>query len=118
MAQAKLMQLAQAGELKELEIRMSAIIAEARSADPWTSRARPSFLYLMYMMIGFSIPMGIVSVYSPESAVAVANGMKSWLEAIPGELYALFGVGYSGYAISRSIDKGNVAKLIDKSGRL
>jgi hypothetical protein len=26
---------------------MQAIIAEANSGDPWTSRARPSFLYMM-----------------------------------------------------------------------
>ena len=46
-------------ELQVIEARMSAIIAEAHSTDPWTSRARPSFLYVMYVMLLFAIPMGI-----------------------------------------------------------
>ena len=45
-AKAKLELLALEGsqELKAIETRMAAIIAEAQSPDPWTSRARPSFL--------------------------------------------------------------------------
>src|SRR3546814_9324953 len=50
-AQLDLLSLQQNGELKELETRMSAIVAEASSADPWTSRARPSFLYVFYFVI-------------------------------------------------------------------
>jgi len=38
------------GQLKELEIQLSAILAEANSTDPWTSRARPSFLYVVYTL--------------------------------------------------------------------
>lgn len=106
-AQFKLMALAQSGELQELETRMSAIIAEAKSADPWTSRARPSFLYVMYVMILAAIPMGIVAAFSPETAAAVAAGMKAWLAAIPEGMWATFGIGYSGYAIARSVDKKN-----------
>ncbi|MBW2635998.1 MAG: hypothetical protein JRC86_00480, partial [Deltaproteobacteria bacterium] len=60
-AKLKMATLVQDGEVKELETRMSAIIAEAQSSDPWTSRARPSFLYVMYIMILASIPMGILS---------------------------------------------------------
>ena len=33
-------------EMAAIGVQMEAIIAEARSADPWTSRARPSFLYV------------------------------------------------------------------------
>lgn len=29
----------------------AAAVAEASSSDPWTSRARPSFLYVMYILI-------------------------------------------------------------------
>ena len=56
--QAKLIELEQQGELQELEVRMSAIIAEAKSNDPWTSRARPTFMYVIYIMILASIPYG------------------------------------------------------------
>lgn len=100
--------LAQDGELEELKTRMSAILAEAQSKDPWTSRARPSFMYVMYVMILMAIPMGILSLFSPESAVAVAAGMKAWLTAIPDGMWATFGIGYSGYAVARSMDKKNI----------
>lgn len=110
-AEMELAQLVQSGSLKELEVRMSAILAEANSADPWTSRARPSFLYVMYIMILFAIPMGFVSAWRPELAQAIAAGMKAWLSAIPDELYTLFGVGYVGYAGVRMFEKrAGVAK--------
>ena len=60
-AKLELLAMQQQGELKELEVRMSAILAEAQSADPWTSRARPSFLYVVYLLILFAIPMGFLS---------------------------------------------------------
>lgn len=109
-AKLKLMQLEQAGELEELQVRMSAIIAEAKSNDPWTSRARPTFMYVIYVMILASIPMGIVSAFNPEMATAIAEGMKAWLGSIPDGLWATFGIGYTGYSVARSIDKKNVIK--------
>jgi hypothetical protein len=104
-AKAELVKLQQDGELKELEIRMSAIIAEAQSKDPWTSRARPSFLYVMYALILAAIPMGVLHAYNPELAVSIAAGLKAWLEALPEELWWLFGAGYLGYTGARTIDK-------------
>ena len=103
--QIELLTMQQNGELKELETRMSAILAEASSADPWTSRARPSFLYVIYVMILMSIPMGFLSAFKPEVAAAVANGMQMWLAAIPEDLYVLFGIGYVGYAGARTLEK-------------
>jgi len=97
--------LAQGGELKELETRMSAILAEANSSDPWTSRARPSFLYVIYLMILASIPMGFLSAYNPAIALAVTDGMKAWLAAIPEPLWVLFGSGYLGYTGAREFGK-------------
>jgi hypothetical protein len=109
-AKLKLMDLEQQGELKELETRMSAILAEAQSADPWTSRARPTFMYVIYLMILAAIPMGIVSAFNPEMAKAIAEGMQAWLGAIPRGLWDTFAIGYSGYAIARSVDKRTVQK--------
>jgi hypothetical protein len=109
-AKAELVKLQQDGELKELEIRMSAIIAEAQSKDPWTSRARPSFLYVMYALILAAIPMGVLHAYNPELAVSIATGLKAWLEALPEELWWLFGAGYLGYTGARTIDKVKGAK--------
>ena len=66
-AKAKLELLALEGsqELKLVEAQMAAIIAEAQSPDPWTSRARPSFLYVMYAMILFALPMGVLCEPTP-----------------------------------------------------
>jgi len=101
-AQLKLLQLHQDGGLKTVEQQLSAIIAEAKSSDPWTSRARPSFLYVMYIMILTSIPMGVLSVFRPDTAKQIAEGMKAWLAAIPAELWWAFALGYGGYTVARS----------------
>ena len=98
----RLLEMQQTGELKGLEIQLSAIIAEAKSVDPWTSRARPSFLYVMYAMILAAIPMGVLSVFRPEIAAQIGVGMKAWLSAIPDLLYGIFGTGYLGYTVARS----------------
>lgn len=95
----------QSGEFKAIEIAMSAILAEANSADPWTSRARPSFLYVVYIMLLMGIPMGFLSAFNPEMAIAVAGGFKGWLQAIPDSLYILFGTVMTGYGIQRTVEK-------------
>lgn len=95
----------QSGEIERLRISMSAILAEAASQDPWTSRARPTFLYVMYILFLAAIPMGILSAFFPAFAKAVITGMQDWLNGLPNELYILFGTGYLGYTASRSYDK-------------
>lgn len=112
----ELMQLQQNGYLKELEVSMSAILAEAQSSDPWTSRARPSFLYVMYVLILAAIPMGVLHAVAPGVAASIADGFKAWLDAIPEPVWALFGAGYLGYSMSRSWDKKNI--LNAKKGKL
>lgn len=99
------LKLQQDGTFREQENQLSAIVAEAKSSDPWTSRARPAFLWVIYIMILFAIPMGILSAFKPLIATQVAAGMQAWLEAIPEALWALFGAGYLGYVGSRSYDK-------------
>ena len=104
-AQLELLRMTQSGELKEVELSLSAIVAEANSSDPWTSRARPSFLYVIYLMILMSIPMGFLFAFKPEVAQAVTDGVNAWLMAIPEPLYTLFGIGYLGYTGARTWDK-------------
>lgn len=100
------------GNLDEMKIGMSAIIAEAKSQDKWTSRARPSFLYVMYILILFSIPMGIVSIWWPSAVNTVSKGMKLYLAAIPDEMWSLFKYGFLGYVGGRSFDKfKNIGKV-------
>lgn len=106
-AKLRLLEAQQNGDLKAAEIQLSAIISESKSNDPWTSRARPSFLYVIYVMILAAIPMGILFSVDPEAATSVTTGVTLWLDAIPNELYALFGAGYLGYTGFRSMDKKN-----------
>ena len=106
-AKRKLMTLEGQEKLKNLQVRLSAILAEAKSSDPWTSRARPSFLYIVYIMILMSIPMGVLSAFNPVFAQAIIAGMQGWLNAIPESMWALFGAGYLGYSAARSWDKKN-----------
>lgn len=97
-------------EQDNIKLSISTIIAEAQSQDKWTSRARPSFLYVMYIMILMSIPMAFVSVISPLVAKQVAIGLQDWLAAIPLPMWELFGVGYVGYVAGRSWDKTQIAR--------
>ena len=59
-----------------IEAQLQAIVAEANSADPWTSRARPSFLYVMYILLLTALPMGLLSAFHPAAAKDIAAGMK------------------------------------------
>lgn len=104
-AKTELIKLAQAGEFKELEMRMSAIIAEAQSQDKWTSRARPAFMYVIYLLILTSIPFAFIYACNPDFAEKLSEGFGKWLSAIPEDLYWLFGSGYLGYTFARSVDK-------------
>ena len=104
-AKLRILKAEQAGQLDNLKIQMSAILAEANSKDPWTSRARPAFLYVVYVMILSAIPMGFLTAIYPDTATAVIGGMKAWLAAIPESMWALFGAGYLGYSASRTVDK-------------
>ena len=81
-------------ELAQVNARMAGIVAEASSTDPWTSRARPSFLYVMYIIILWSLPMGLIAAVNPAAASAITMGMTTYLGAIPQPLYTLFGTGY------------------------
>lgn len=110
-AKVELLKAQQAGEFRELDKSFGAILAEANSNDPWTSRARPSFMYVMYFFMVLAVPMGVLSAFDPAMAKAIAEGMRAYLEAIPRELWGLFGVGYVGYSASRSYDKRTNARL-------
>lgn len=92
-------------QLALLKLHMAIPMAEASSQDGWTSRARPTFMYVMYIMILSCIPMGILFALDPISADAVAKGMQMWLAAIPKILWETFGVCFSVYTVSRTHEK-------------
>ena len=104
-AKLELIRLEGSQEMEAIRTQMTAIVAEANSADPWTSRARPSFLYVMYALLLWAIPMGLIAAARPEMATSIATGMNAYLAGIPEPLYALFGTGYLGYTAARTWGK-------------
>ena len=104
-AKIELVKLEGSRELEAVKAQLSAIVAEANSDDPWTSRARPSFLYVMYAMLLWALPMGVIAAFRPEAARDIAAGMNAYLNGLPEPLYALFGTGYLGYTAARQWGK-------------
>jgi hypothetical protein len=104
-AKLDLLELHGTQEMQQIQTQLSAIVAEANSRDPWTSRARPSFLYVMYAMILWAVPMGVLSAFRPDTARDIATGMNAYLNGLPEPLYALFGTGYLGYTAMRQWGK-------------
>lgn len=96
-AKLELLKMEGSQEMQAIRTRMTAIVAEANSVDPWTSRARPSFYYVMYALLLWAIPMGLIAAARPEMAKDIAEGMNAYLAGIPEPLYALFGTGYLDY---------------------
>jgi hypothetical protein len=106
-AKLELLRLQGSHEMQTLETQIAAVLAEAKSADPWTSRARPGFLYVMYAIILWAIPMGLISAISPGIARDIADGMNRYLTGIPDAIWGLFGTGYLGYTAARQWGKFN-----------
>jgi hypothetical protein len=104
-AKLELLMLEGTQEMQMIEARLQAIVAEANSQDPWTSRARPSFLYVMYVLLLTALPMGVLSAFDPVAARDIATGMNAYLAGLPEPLYALFGTGYLGYTAARQWGK-------------
>ncbi len=104
-AKLELLALEGTQELRQIEARLAAIVAEANSRDPWTSRARPSFLYVMYVLVLFALPMGLIAALDAQTASNISAGITAYLRALPEELYALFGTGYLGYTAARQWGK-------------
>ena len=61
-AKLELIKMQGSQELDLVQVQLSAIVTEADSTDPWTSRARPGFLYVMYVLLLWSIPIDRKSV--------------------------------------------------------
>jgi hypothetical protein len=90
---------------------MSAINTEGASADKWTSRARPAFLYVIYTIILFGLPLSVLSIWWPGQAHTVQTSFSGWVAGIPDSLMTLFGTGYLGYAGARTFEKHSDNKV-------
>jgi len=112
-ARLELLKLQGSQEMELIQVQLQAIVAEANSKDPWTSRARPSFLYVMYVLLLWALPMGVLAAFRPDMAQAIGAGMNAYLNGIPEPLYMLFGTGYLGYTAARQWGK---VKGVERSG--
>jgi hypothetical protein len=104
-AQATIIRATSEAALASLQQQMSVMLAEANSTDKWTSRARPSMMYVMYVMILASIPMGVLFAFDANHADLIAKGLQKWLAAIPDSLWQLFTFCFLGYSGSRTMEK-------------
>lgn len=104
-AKLELLKAQQSGELDEVKLQLSAIISDSQSADPWTSRARPSFLYVVYILLLWSLPMGMLSMFYPDKAASFTLGFHAWMTSLPDPVLQLFGVVMTGYVAGRSWEK-------------
>lgn len=104
-AKIQLLQMQQSGELAVIDKQVATITSEANSNDKWTSRARPSFLYVFYVLILFAIPFGVLYIVNPIAAESFKIGISMFWTAIPDQIYWLFGTGYLGYTGARTFEK-------------
>lgn len=104
-ARAELFSAQAQADLAELQVTLSAIVAEAQSTDPWTSRARPTFLYVMYLVILLCAVGAVIGIWWPDQVTTASQNLTNLLGAIPDQMWWLFGAGYLGYSATRSFDK-------------
>jgi len=104
-AKLELLKIEQSGKLEETKTQLSAILAEAQSADPWTSRARPTFLYVFYVLLILCVIGGVLGIWWPDRVTTAAQNIANLMAALPEELWWVFGTGYLGYTGARSFEK-------------
>ena len=96
-AQAKLFELHQAGELKELDAAMQIITAEAKSEHFLVAAWRPiTMLTFVFIIANNYIIYPYLSLFWPEAPTL----------AIPTDMWDLLRLGLGGYVVGRSVEKG------------
>lgn len=105
-AKLELLKQQQAGQLDEMKIHLSAILAEAQSPDKWTSRARPGFLWLFYFVVlSLVVIAPIIGVFYPDHMVKFFENVAAGFKAIPEPMWWTFTTGYLGYTAARQYGK-------------
>jgi hypothetical protein len=92
-------------ESKAIDAASANIRAEAQSGDKWTSRARPTFLYLFYIILAFNF------ILVPIAQMIKGMSFES-LHPIefPEIMWEVFVAGYLGYTGVRSWEKTKLVK--------
>lgn len=115
-AQAKQLQAEAEAYISQLQAAQAVMLEEARSKDAWTSRARPSFLYVVYLLLLWALPMSFVFAFAPDTATKIVAGFGQWLQAIPQSIVSLFETVLLGYTAGRTVDKAvpHISKAVQK----
>jgi len=71
----------------------------------YVALARPTFLYVMYALILWAIPLGLLAAMRPGAARSMTEAMTAYFTGLPHPLYALFGAAYLGYTAARQYGK-------------
>lgn len=95
-AQLKLLELSQAGGLKELEASMNVVVAEAQSEHWLTATWRPITMLTFVTIIAFNY------ILFPILGLFIDN--LPMLE-IPPDMWDLLKIGLGGYVVSRGVEK-------------
>lgn len=74
-------------------------------ARRYVTLARPTFLYVMYALILWAIPLGLLAAIRPAAARAMSETITAYFTALPEPLYTLFGAAYLGYTAARQYGK-------------
>ena len=78
------------GAFREMDTALSAIKTEAASNDPWTSRARPSFLYVFYfILIALVVLAPIVGITNPSAMALLGTWVLMFLISRNPALYVI-----------------------------
>jgi len=87
--------------------RVSILIAEASSSDKWTSRARPYFMYVFYLVLICLVLLApLIGVFFPAQMTQFYVNVAAGFKAIPDAMWATFTAGYLGYTAARQYGKG------------
>jgi len=95
-AKAKLMQMAQSGELDDMKVHMSAIVAEAKSDHTITATWRP-----ITMLVFVAI---IANNYILAPYITLFFDVNVTLP-LPPQMWGLLKIGLGGYVVGRSVEK-------------
>lgn len=88
------------------QARISVMLAEASSSDKWTSRARPGFMYLFYLVVTVLVILApFMGIFFPTQMAQFYTNVAAGFKAIPDIMWQTFGVGYLGYVAARQYGK-------------
>ena len=107
-AQIKLLELGQAGQLKELDAAMNVVVAEANSEHWLTSTWRPiTMLSFVAIIVNNYIIYPYLSLFWADAPIL----------DLPDQIWNLLNIGLGGYVVGRSLEKGvKHWKAGDKNG--